>query len=302
MDLLSSLHEAQASQENRIKNKNAYFFFVYFLLKKETRGAGFRVLHTIWSYFFLPQILTKYKIKPRPVVWVDHPLDQKIPFRPQFVAIYLSFTHLWIKSIAFLYREFGDRSLPYIVDFLEKLISLYRESAKVYLQVQSTTNRPRYLCNFSFKLIHLFDPHLHCVPSLHVEIVGLTYSAISRTVDELAEYPRRYQKEKDYLWRKMILITNSILFIKQHSVNCVSAGLFILSQERFGFDQKLSYRVIDQLFTGPGNTLEEGDEIRRYIRRLYSQFHEQGAGTPKAKVLVDFLETYPSKKKATAPS
>lgn len=296
LELLSSLRESQNSQSNRISGKNALFHALLFLMKKTTRGPGLQLLYTIWSYFFVPQLLTKYKIKPRPVVWVDHPLDEKISFQPHYVEIYLSFTNLWIKAIAFVYREFGRKSLPYIAEFLNSLSALYRESAKVYLQVQSTTNRPRFFGTIYFKVIHLFDPHLHCVPSLHVGIVGLTYTSINKMVNELADAPSEYKTEIDYLWRQVILITNSILFIKQHSVNCVSAGLFTLSSNQFNFDKKTAYQVIDSLFTGSGNTIEAGDEIRTYIRELYDEFDQAGTQTPSAKVLVDFLQQYPIKK------
>ena len=293
MEPLSSLKQSRKLQKNRIKQKNAILYAIYFLIKRETRSAGWRMLNTIRVYFFMPQVLTKYRIRPRPVVWVDHELDRKVPFQPHHVSIYLSFTHLWIKSIAFLYREFGKEALPHILGFIKKIASLYIESAKVYLQLQSTTNRPRYLGGFYFKVIHLFDPHLHCIPSLHVGIVGLTYSYISRCVHELAEEPERYQAEMDYLWQQTVLITDSILFIKQHSVNCVSAGLFTLTSNDFGFTEDQAYKVIDALFTGQGNTLEDAEELRGYIRSLYTCFLEENKRKPSARVLVDFLKNYP---------
>lgn len=294
MVLLSSLKESQKAQKNRIQSKNAIFYAVLFLLKKKTRKPGMRFLHVIWSHFFAPQVMTKYKLRKRPIVWVDHPLDKKIPFQPHYVAIYLGFTHLWVKSIAFLYREFGRPALPHIVTFVRLLTSLYYESAKVYLQVQSTTNRPRYLGNFYFKVIHLLDPHLHCIPSLHVAIVGLTYSYIRSAIETLAPVPADYRTEIDYLWRKAVLITNSILFIKQHSVNCVSAGLFTLSSNKFGFSHQTAYQVIDDLFTGAGNTLPDSDELRTYIRELYEYFNRENKTKPSAQVLVDFLKGYDS--------
>ena len=293
MERLSSIKKNRALYKNRIERKNAILYALLFLTKKETRADGGKLLHTIWAYFFIPQIMTKYHIKPRRVVRVDHELDKKIPFHPHHVAIYLSFTHLWIKSIAFLYREVGKASLPYIAEFFKRISSLYKESAKVYLQVQSTTNRPRYLGSIYFKVIHLLDPHLHCIPSLHVCIVGLTYSRISALIRELAEDPSFYQQEIDYLWARTVLITDSILFIKQHSVNCVSAGLFTLCSANYDFSEAHAHKVIDALFTGEGNTLEAGDELRTYIRKLYMQFMEENKTKPSSQVLVDFLKNYP---------
>ncbi len=296
MELLSSLKEIQAAQKNRIDGKNAVFYAVLFMLKKKPRSTGLKFIHTIWSHFFAPQIMTKYKLRKRPVAWIDHPLDKKIPFQPHHVSIYLSFTSLWIKSIAFVYREFGKQSLRDIVNFVENLTSLYLESAKVYLQNQSTTNRPRYIGGIYFKVIHLFDPHLHCIPSLHVEIVGLNYTFISKLIDKYAENPADYQAEKDYLWRQAVLITDSILLIKQHSVSCVAAGLFTLTTNSYPFEHKDAYQIIEALFTGPGNTLTHGNEIRDYIKKLYEHFLAENRTKTSAKVLVDFLKAYPRTK------
>ena len=296
MELLSSLKEIQKAQQNRIDGKNAVFYALLFLLKKRTRSVGLSFLYTIWSHFFAPQLMTQYNLRKRPVAWVDHPLDKKIPFKPHHVSIYLSFTSLWIKSIAFVYREFGKQALPDIIRFVNTLTSLYLESAKVYLQIQSTTNRPRYIGGFYFKVIHLFDPHLHCIPSLHVEIVGLNYTFISSLIDKYAQSPAEYQREKDYLWRKAVLITNSILLIKQHSVSCVAAGLFTLTANNFPFDEENAEQIINALFTGTGNTLPAGEEIRSYIRKLYQHFLEEHRSKPSSQVLVDFLKAYPRKK------
>lgn len=299
MELLSSLKEIQKAQKNLIEGKNTVFYALLFLLKKKTRSIGLSFLYTIWSHFFAPQLMTQYKLRKRPVAWVDHPLDKKIPFQPHHVSIYLSFTSLWIKSIAFIYREFGKQALPDIILFVKQLTSLYLESAKVYLQIQSTTNRPRYIGGFYFKVIHLFDPHLHCIPSLHVEIVGLNYSFICSLIDKYARDPAGYKREKDYLWRKAVLITNSILLIKQHSVSCVAAGLFTLTANNFPFDAEDAEKVISALFTGTGNTLPAGDEIRSYIRTLYYHFIDEHRSKASSKVLVDFLSAYPREKQDT---
>src|SRR6056297_172964 len=80
MDLLSSLKEIQATQKNRISGKNTVFYVCLFMLKKRTRACGLHFIHTIWAHFFAPQLMRKYKLRKRPVAWVDHPLDIKFPF------------------------------------------------------------------------------------------------------------------------------------------------------------------------------------------------------------------------------
>ena len=61
-----------------------------------------------------------------------------------------------------------------------------RSPCGVYRRCQTTTPRiggpllsPRFL------LIRLFDPHLHCIPSLHVLILGCTYLRVRRTCRRL---------------------------------------------------------------------------------------------------------------------
>ncbi len=306
----STLEALGDGSGNRIENKNVLFAALIFLSKKRSRPAALRFIRTVQRDFFIPQFQGRFKIRRRPVVWVDHPLDEKIPFMPHHVAIYLSFTHFWIKSIYFLYREFGRRALPSIVQFMNKLDELYRESALVYRRVQSTTNRPHHYGGFYFKVIHLFDPHLHCIPSLHVGVVGLTYRVLTELIDRFADDPEAYAAEKEYLWRRAVLITESILFIKQHSVNCIAAGLYTLSAPCYGCSKEMSYRIIDALFTGEGNRLEDSEELREYIRKLYDHFMEAAPGPDnenpddespsgeltkkkaRARVLIDFLMRY----------
>jgi hypothetical protein len=125
-----------------------------------------------------------------------------------------------------------------------------------------------------------------------VGVVGFTYSRISRLIQELADDPAQYQPEIDYLWRQTILITDSILFIKQHSVNCVSAGLFTLTSNNYGFSEQQAHKVIDAMFTGEGNTLDAAEELRVYIRSLYEYFLKENRTKSSARVLVDFLKNY----------
>ena len=54
-------------------------------------------------------------------------------------------------------------------DFVYEIGLLYEYAGRVYSKCQSTTNRPGVIADFNFIVIHLFDPHLHCVPSLHVD-------------------------------------------------------------------------------------------------------------------------------------
>ncbi len=283
----------QHKGKNRIERKNAVFNTINFLLKHKTRAPALRLAHTIYTYFFLPQFQTKFAIKPRPVVWVDHKLDKKIPFTPRHVETYLSFTSLWIKSLSFIYRQFGRRALPDIIEFVGALDTLYKESAKVYTRIQSTTDRPHDVGGFHFKVIHLLDPHLHCIPSLHVCVVGFTYVKIHEILARHTANLDVYTPELNYLWQRTIHIADSILLIKQHSVNCVAAGLFTLTSGDYGFTHDHARQVVQALFTQPGRTISAGDEVRGFIASLYEQFLEEHREKSPSQVLLDFLYHYP---------
>lgn len=279
-------------KHNRISDKSAVLGAVTFILRKETGRAALGTAATIFRHFFIPQFGRKFGLIKTPVVNVDHPLDDTIPFNPHHVKLYLSFTHLWIRSIFFIYREFGKPALPAIRNYIREIGSLYSESSKVYYRCMSTTDRPRKVGGFYFKVIHVFDPHLLCVPSLHVEVVNLNYLKISGMIDRFAGGSGEYEAEKAYLWDQAVTITDSILFIKQHSVNCVAAGLFVLSSGGWDFPAVLARRVIDELFTGVENRLESGTEVKEYIRGLYDRFVAEGEERPFDEVLEAFLLSY----------
>jgi hypothetical protein len=277
---------------NRISKQPAVLGALIFMTRKKSFKAAFRVVHVIVRHFFLPQFARKLRLIKTPVVDVDHPLDRKIPFSPEHVKLYLSFTHLWIRSLLFLYREFGKSVLQDISDYVDGISELYLESAKVYRRCMSTTDRPKHVGGPYFRLIHLSDPHLLCVPSLHVEIVSYNFHKICAIIDRYAEDPTLYEKEKHYLWEQAISITDSILFLKQHSVNCVAAGLFALSSGKSRVSPELARKVITHLLSKPDNGIEAEEEIRNYIMALYNRFEEEGKKQPFDKVLLNFLYTY----------
>lgn len=242
------------------------------LTHKTTFKATLRLLSSAMSEFFIPQFQTAWRLSKRPVVSVDHPLDDTIPFRPELVELYLHFYPMWIKCLHFVYKEFGKQSLPAIRDFMDGVSGLYYEAGAVYRQYQSTTNRPRYLENARFRLIHAVDPHLHCVPSLHVMVVIFNYRQLAKIIDTYAAEGEAYEEQKDYAYRQAVKITESILFVKQHSVNCIPAALFVMSQLFPDFDGDQVAAFVDDLFVD--EYLETGDDIKEYIRSRYRYFSD----------------------------
>ncbi|MBN1647495.1 MAG: hypothetical protein JW874_05630 [Spirochaetales bacterium] len=267
--------------------------FLIAITRRVTAGATFRLIWTVLRYFFYPQFQTRFRPKTRPVVAVDHPLDETIPFKPEHVNLYLTFVHIWIKSCRFIYSMFGKKALPHIRDFEKDLVHLYRDAAAVYLTCQSTTARPNYKKNIRFRIIHLLDPHLHCVPSLHIMIVVFNYYRMRRIINVLNTEGCDCSREIRWMHDKAVSISESVLFVKQHSVNCIPAAFFALTHLLDDFGPEDVHEFTDKFFTIIGQDLGSKQEIRSYFREKYDDFMAQKQnGDSPHKIILKFLEKY----------
>jgi len=204
----------------------------------------------------------------------------------------MSFSHLWIKSIYFLYREFGNRALPLIEQYIKTIDQLYKNGFEISDRCQSTTTRPGSGRHIKLKLIHWADPHLHCVPSLHVMVVCFNHLRISSLIKELAGGTAGYEGELEYLKNQAVHITNSILYMKQHSINCIPAGLFALSEECREFTDAYAYNLVEELTKINQDSIARFSEISEYITNLYKDFQELSKSSTNREILINFLLKY----------
>jgi hypothetical protein len=227
-----------------------------------------------------------------PVSNVDHPLDGKIPFLPGKVNTYLDFVAFWVRPLSFLLKSRGAGFLGQVRDFLETMGDLYAWAALVYGKNLSTTERPFYIARSRFLLIHAMDPHLMCIPSLHVMVVIRTYTLFREIVKTMGEGDR-FAPQAEELRRGALEITEAVLYIKQHSVNCISAAMYAMTR----FDPALfppaeAEHFASGIFAGtkiPGKA--DGDVIREYILSLYRRFLSEGESCDEwTKPLIDFLK------------
>lgn len=263
-----------------------------------TRRSAFSLLGTVIRDFFFPQFESKLKPSKRPVVRVDHPLDDCIGFNPRHVNTYLTFVHLWLRALLFFYRLYGKAALEDIRDFVRGIEKLYYEAGLVYKKCQSTTNRPLYRKNLRFMVIHTLDPHLHCVPSLHVLIVLFTWARMRdilerHTVPDNEKAVEIKNEAIGYLYGQAVAITESILFVKQHSVNCIPAALYALLYLCDTIGPKECREFINALFHGEHPTLTRKEELIGHMHALFDGFLACD-GKMFRDVLLDFLHGYGS--------
>jgi hypothetical protein len=211
------------------------------------------------------------------VVSVDHPLDQKIPFMPRWVGIYLDFTAFWIRLAGFLLRRYGRGGIAPAREFIDSIGRIYPFAAEVYGECLSTTRRPRYLGHPRFVLIHGADPHLMCVPSLHVMVMIRSYTQFRSILRSLGGEEELAGKILE-VEQGALAITASVLLVKQHSVNCVAAAMYAMScfdGELFPPDWAEGF-VSDLSRLLPLACAEDRRAVGGYMLELYRRFLREG--------------------------
>jgi len=253
--------------------------FIRILSKPYLRTTALLCIASIFRNFFLFQYRSALLPGRIPVSRVDHPLDIKIPFLPGRVNTYLDFVAFWVRTLGFLVRTCGRRVFEPVRNFLESMGNLYACAAEVYRIHLSTTDRPFYVRRPRFLLIHMVDPHLMCIPSLHVMIVIQTYTLFRGIIKGLEE-EERFTAQAEELWQGALDITEAVLYVKQHSVNCISAALYAMTcfNPRL-FPPAEAEHFVSGIFTRPLADKpvndEDGSVIREHILSLYKRFIAQ---------------------------
>jgi hypothetical protein len=244
------------------------------------RPVAAGVAHAALKNFFVLQYRESFR-HSIPVSRVDCPLDQKIPFVPSWAKVYGDFTAFWIRSAVYLLDTLCapcglETAVREVGFFLRSHGELYTSAGEVYRQNLSTTKRPRYFGSLGFVIIHIADPHLLCVPSLHVMLVIHCALHVRRLLARagLAKENSARIEEAD---KRALLICESILYMKQHSINCVAASLYALCCLENGlFGRKeaesfiASFLADDALHAAVPPSARE--EIREHIASLSGHF------------------------------
>jgi hypothetical protein len=271
--------------------------FTEAVLNRRMRFPACRCVASIFYHFFFCQYRAALRRKfgtGVPVSQVDHELDALIPFNPGWITVYLDFVGLWLRMLGFLLTRFGTSARDAAADFLDSMARLYRFAGEVYRQNLSTTRRPFYIRRPRFLLIHLVDPHLMCIPSLHVMVMIFTYTRFRRIMEDL-DGEGRFACRVEECRRGTRDITESILYVKQHSVNCVAAAMYAMTRfDGAAFPPEEAERFVAGLFTedraAPRIDPEAAGRLREYILGLYRKFYREGQGAADwTGPLLDFL-------------
>lgn len=272
----------QKESNETIKSVDKYSLITPYLtipFNKTTIKPLFKFLHTVIMDFFILQFSVKFKLRKIPVYRVDHKLDNLVPFSPDKVTTYLNFVNFWIRPLSLLITELGvKKAMPYCAEYLTLIERCYKQASLVYKNAMSTTNRPKPNGNRHFMQIHFFDPHLLCVPSLHVAICVLAKTYF-KNIFKIINFPEEKQKKwAAEIDEEAIAIIETVLYVKQHSVNCIPAALYMMTHIlKDSFSIEDSVNLIEKLFENSTDiTSVDKALIRTHIHFMFEELLLEG--------------------------
>jgi len=234
---------------------------------------GIQVFKAAVREFFIPQFQSRLRPGMRPVAVVSHPLDDSLPFNPSLFRRYLGYFTVWMKTLSCLYRLYGKCALGDIEGMIRDVVLLYDASGRVYRLCQSTTtSRRAALGNPYYLLIALFDPHLHCVPSLHVLTICYNYHQTRKIVKRIDPDHAAGSHLTAETYRLALRITEAMLLVKQHSLLDIAPSLFLLSRLFPDYGEGEIRRFVSDLFAdAPLLAPDTAARVRRVILQSYEQ-------------------------------
>ncbi len=250
--------------------------YIYIFTHITLLVALIKYLVIVIKDFFLLQFFVKWGWKKIPITNVDHKLDQEVPFEPSLAPIYLNFIYFWGRPLALLVLRLKHTSKKYIIEYFNLIGILYKTAADFYSYNMTTTHRPtkKDYRDKNFDTIRSLDPHYLCVPSLHVAIVILCFTFFT----DVFEKEAFSEEEKDFyskeLYAGAIQIAETVLYVKQHSVNCIPAAIYLMtktSKNLFTIDKAIQF--IDDLFKDQSNISPEAKKaINEHIHFHFEEF------------------------------
>ncbi len=269
---------------NKVKGKDInkdfspveWFFTVTWM--PSAIGETIKYLAVVGWKFFLLEYLQKIHIFRLPVKHVDHLLDESVPFDTNYYPVYMDFINFWLRPLVMYGHRFGVyQGAKLTGEWFRYLDIIYDGAYELYRYSLTTTFRPLTKDKRVNKL-RAADPHYCCIPSLHISIILLCW-AYHRMVFER----ENFSAEEKNLWEKQLYeqavkIGESVLYMKQHSVNCIPAAIYLVTKavpDLFTRDDAVKY--INDLFVEREDVNEEDKgKIRAHIQDVYEAFVLEG--------------------------
>ena len=280
------IKETSQKKIDKVSDRSIFSFnvlYCYFTIPFRPYGC-----HAVWSFirsvlarFFIPMYLRKIHVIHTPIKHVDHELDEKVPFRPEYIKIYLDFVNYWIRPLAMLVKRFGTfKGSRLAAEFLRYIKLAYLEAFKVYSHTMTTTYQPE--CNLkAIKRLRRADPHYMCVPSLHISIVCLTISFYKMLFEREAFTAKEKEKWYSEIYNHGVKIAETVLYLKQHSVNCIPSALYMMSYiapELFTPEDAVDF--INKLFENATDiSKQDRERIIVHIQFMYERLLLEGTQT-----------------------
>lgn len=272
-------HDFETGETKSIKNFSPLPTWIVSLTHPKIIPHSIAYIHAVAADFFGIQFLRKLKLVRIPILNVETPLDNKVPFVPQCIDDYLGFVNFWIRPLAMLIKILGTKkAAPYLVKYFSLLKKSYKYASQIYRFCMTTTNRPLYKKRTSFVVMRMLDPHYLCVPSLHIAIVILCYAFFRDVLQK-----ENFTSEQRELWTREIYegaikIAETVLYVKQHSVNCIPAALYMMTKILpKNFSEKDAQKFLDDMFATRNNIPESSrEEIVNYMKDIFERFYEEG--------------------------
>lgn len=267
--------------ERPLKSFNTLYVYVRLLTSFRTIKVSVKFLYTVAVNYLALQFLQKWGFYKIPIVKVDHPLDKKIPFTPSKVYVYMDFVPLFLRPVSMLLQRYGlKKATPICNEWFTATTTLYRRAGDMYRHTLSTTERPVYKENSHFRTIHRLDPHLLCVPSLHIALISLTTVFFKKKFKEVGLSEAEAFQKNTEIYNEAIEIAEAVLYIKQHSVNCIPSALYMTTKlfpELFTPNDATNF-INDMFLTAPTIGVSDCAAIKEHISFMYERFLLEGIG------------------------
>lgn len=146
--------------------------------------------------------------------------DERIPFRPEWIVIYVLSFVSWIVTFVLLFRQRKEHVYRNSAAYLVTLLVTFACFMLMPAQMERPEVTGKDFFSFVTRVVYFFDQPNNLCPSLHVVCSYYCW----RCLFDTEGIPRWYRR---FNFVFLLLVCCSILFVKQHLVVDVPAGLVV---------------------------------------------------------------------------